>query len=255
MSEKDKSTIVDAYRYDEFGKYLDTIKIQIINDNPILPPGRIVLDKPDLDSLEDGECAVYDTETNTWLYGHFHVGDLMYNKETKEATRVTVAGPIPDDYTLQVPFENCTWGAGEWTDDVPVQTSALKEHCFGIVNNNVSNRITSGLVMNGMTIWLSVENQNNINSLHNRAILDYMNRANENYTPSVTLPVSLWETVGDGIVEFDLTTLEEVLGFCDATVKHIEECRAIALTEKRRIMDMTKAELENYRRNNDIVEV
>lgn len=83
------------------------------------------------------------------------------------------------------------------------------------INARTSRKIIEGLTWNGMSVWLSTENQLNFKSAYDMAV----------QTAGASLPVEfkLGEQNGNSLF-WTFTTIEEITSFYNAIVEHIHCC-------------------------------
>lgn len=83
------------------------------------------------------------------------------------------------------------------------------------INARTSRKIIEGLTWNGMSVWLSTENQLNFKSAYDMAV----------QTAGASLPVEFKLGEQDGNALFwTFTTIEEITSFYNAIVEHIHSC-------------------------------
>ena len=64
---------------------------------------------------KDGFVSVWDADK--WVYAEDHIGETVYNTETKESKQVDYVGEVQQGWTLIEPIEFGIWDGVSWIDN------------------------------------------------------------------------------------------------------------------------------------------
>ena len=124
----EKSGFVTVFTTDKNGYFLEQ-KQEFVSKGGSLANGSY-LDK----APEHKDGFVIQCVENKWKYIESHVGETVYNKETKESYEIKEYGPIPAEYTTLEPGKYSKWGGKKWIDDAELIAKALQQEKTQSIN-------------------------------------------------------------------------------------------------------------------------